>query len=158
MKLNIDSSGPLSQNDVLVIRALYYRYSSWLLGYLVEVVKDYKLAEDYLVEIFKEVPLRLSDFTKTDMTPWLQLQQLARIKLSSFARSKRLFEKQADMHMAERIQLDRYISIMTTEQQLVFCGIYYFQQPTAMLASELNKSDEDVKRILKEAFTIIRHG
>lgn len=158
VELNVDKAYTLSQNDVLVTRALYYRYSSWLLGYLVEVLKDYKLAEDYLVEIFKEVPYRLNEFTQTDSNPWLRLQQLAKNKLVSYTRSKRMFDGQIDGQVSERIRFDRYVGTMTTEQQLVFCAVYYYQQPTAVLAHELKKSDEEVKKILREAFTIIRHG
>lgn len=158
MNLNIERTQSLSSNDVLVTRALYYRYSSWLLGYLIAVVKDYELAEQYMVDIFKEVPNRLHEFTGSDSSPWLCLQVLAKSKLTGYTRALRSGKSNIDSSSAERLRFDNYVNAMTTEQQIVFCGVYYYQKPTALLAQELNKADDEVKKILKEAFLIIKNG
>ena len=158
MNLNIDKSVSLSSNDVLVTRALYYRYSSWLLGYLMAVVKDYELAEQYLVEIFKEVPNRLQDFTGSESSPWLCMQMLAKAKLKGYTSALRTSRSRANFDSTERLKFDSYVSAMTTEQQIVFCGVYYYQKSTALLAQELNKADDEVRKILKEAFLMIKNG
>ena len=46
---------------------------------------------------------------------------------------------------------------MTPEQEQVFCGMHYHGKSTATLAAELGKSEDAVKIILKESFTIIRN-
>lgn len=158
MNLNIDRSTSLNSNDVLVTRALYYRYSSWLLGYLMAVVKDYELAEQYLVEIFKEVPNRLQDFTGSNSSPWLCLQVLAKDKLKGYTSALRTNRSKINFDFIERLKFDSYVNAMTTEQQIVFCGVYYYQKSTALLAQELNKADDEVKKILKEAFLMIKNG
>lgn len=158
MNLNIDRSTSLSSNDVLVTRALYYRYSSWLLGYLMAVVKDYELAEQYLVEIFKEVPNRLQDFTGSESSPWLCLQVLAKGKLKGYTSALRTNKSNINFDSMERLKFDSYVNSMTTEQQIVFCGVYYYQKSTALLAHELNKADDEVRKILKEAFLMIKNG
>lgn len=158
MNLNIDRSRSLSSNDVLVTRALYYRYSSWLLGYLMVALKDYELAEQYLVEVFKEVPSRLHEFTGAESSPWVCLQLLAKNKLKGYAGALRTGIAKADLDSEERLKFDSYVSNMTTEQQIVFCGVYYYQKTTALLAQELNKADDEVKKILKEAFLMIKNG
>ena len=158
MNLNIDRSPRLSSNDVLVTRALYYRYSSWLLGYLMAVVKDYELAEQYLVDIFKDVPSRLHEFTGSESSPWLCLQVLAKSKLKGYASALRANKAKTNFDSMERLKFDSYVDAMTTEQQIVFCGVYYYQKSTALLAQELNKADDEVKKILKEAFLMIKNG
>lgn len=158
MNLNIERSPGLSSNDILVTRALYYRYSSWLLGYLMAVVKDYELAEQYLVDVFKEVPNRLHEFTGSESSPWLCLQVLAKSKLKGYTSALRASNPKANFDSIERLKFDSYVSTMTTEQQIVFCGVYYYQKSTALLAQELNKADDEVKKILKEAFLMIKNG
>lgn len=154
MSLNIEQTRNLTNNEVLITRALYYRYSSWLLGYLIEVVQDYSIAEQYLIEVFKEVPYRLEEFEGPDSQRWKNLRKLAQSKL----RGVRVRDFKDDGMSTERIKFDGFVSNLTIEQQIVFCGVYYYQKPTSTLAQELNMADTDVKRILKEAFTMIKNG
>ncbi|MDT3404865.1 RNA polymerase sigma factor [Mucilaginibacter terrae] len=154
MSLNIEQTRNLSNNEVLITRALYYRYSSWLLGYLIELVKDKDIAEQYLVDIFKEVPKHLEDFDGPDTLRWKNLRKLAQSKL----RGVRVRNTNKDIMSSERIKFDGFVSNLTIEQQIVFCGVYYYQKSTSTLAQELNIADTDVKRLLKEAFTMIKNG
>ena len=158
MNLKIDRSPGLSSNDILVTRALYYRYSSWLLGYLMAVLKDYALAEQYLVEVFNEVPNRLHEFTGSESSPWLCLQVLAKSKLKGYTNTLRSNQSNTNFDSLERLKFDGYVNAMTTEQQIVFCGVYYYQKSTVLLAQELNKADDEVRKILKEAFLMIKNG
>ncbi len=155
-KVKIDDPQLPVGNAVLVARALYYRYSSWLLGYLLEVLKDHRLAEQYLVEIFKEVPARLTDLHEH---PWIGLKALAKAKLLGHFNGLRIKDMVDDLsNTGDRLKFDSFISTMSTEQQIVFCGVYYYQRSTQNLAEEMGITDQEVKRILKEAFVMIKNG
>jgi len=154
VNVNIEQTQSLTNNEVLATRALYYRYSSWLLGYLIEVVKDYTIAEQYLVEVFKEVPNRLDEFSGPQNQHWKILRKLAQSKL----RGVRVRDLKDDATSPERLKFDGFVSNLTIEQQIVFCGVYYYQKSTETLAAELNMADADIKRMLKEAFIMIKNG
>jgi len=47
---------------------------------------------------------------------------------------------------------------MSDEQKLVFCYVYYKGKTTAQLAAELDRSEESIRKALKEAFAIIKKG
>jgi hypothetical protein len=47
---------------------------------------------------------------------------------------------------------------MTLEQLHVFCGLHYHGKNTITLAAELGKSEDDIRKILKESFTLIRNS
>ena len=154
VNVNIEQPRSLTNNEVLATRALYYRYSSWLLGYLIEVVKDYTIAEQYLVEVFKEVPNRLDDFSGPQNQHWKVLRNLAQSKLHGV----RVRDLNKDTTSPERLKFDGFVSNLTVEQQIVFCGVYYYQKSTQILAAELNMTDADIKKILKDAFIMIKNG
>lgn len=154
VNVNIEQSRSLTNDEVLATRALYYRYSSWLLGYLLEVVKEYTIAEQYLVDIFKEVPYCLEDFAGPDAQRWKNLRKLAQTKL----RGLRVRDVRDNNVSAERLRFDGFVNNLTIEQQIVFCGVYYYQKPTEVLAVELNKTDADIRKILKDAFIKIKNG
>ncbi len=142
---------------MVATRALYDRYGNMLLGYITRVVKDKKLAEEYLIEVFKEVPRQLDSLTLTNESTWLRLQLLAKQKLSNFATTLRSCSSR-DFVKMDGSDTDRYLDSMNMEQRFVFCGVYYNQQPIASLAQELGKSEEDIRLILRQAFSIIRNG
>ena len=141
----------------MTTRALYDRYGNLLLGYITRVVKDKKLAEEYLVEVFKEVPYQLDRLNSSNESTWLRLQLLAKQKLSSFATTLRSCSSR-DFVKLDGSNTDRYLDAMNMEQRFVFCGVYYNQQPIASLAQELGKSEENIRLILRQAFSIIRNG
>jgi DNA-directed RNA polymerase specialized sigma24 family protein len=47
---------------------------------------------------------------------------------------------------------------MNDEQKQVFYETYYCGKMISQLATQLNKTEEAVKKILNEAFTILRRG
>lgn len=55
------------------IRCLYDKHAGMLLGYIFEVVKDRKLAEEYLVEIFSAISLLREKQGEEDINTWCQL-------------------------------------------------------------------------------------
>ncbi|WP_295767031.1 hypothetical protein [uncultured Mucilaginibacter sp.] len=154
MNLNIEKAQHLTNSEILATRALFYRYGSWLLGYIVEIVKDHEVAEQYLADIFKEVPYKINELSGTGSDSWKQLRMLAQAKLKA-AYHRNLSGKD---FFAERVKFDGVVSSLTIEQQIVFCGVYYYQKSTTILAHELNSTDAEVKRILREAFMMMKNG
>jgi hypothetical protein len=66
------------------VQALYNRYAGMLLGYIFDVVKDEKLAEQYLVDTFKDVSAQVDEFADGAANDYCKLQLLARKKLAPF--------------------------------------------------------------------------
>ena len=143
---NVDNYG--------VIHDLYQRYGSRLLGYITEVVKDSNLAEQYLIAVFKEVLNKVEEVSLAD-NPWIKLQRLAKSVLSSFNQAVLPHSFPAKSNGSTII--NSYMKLMNVEQQEVFCGIHYQQKNTAILAKELNKTENAVKQLLREALIIIRN-
>jgi DNA-directed RNA polymerase specialized sigma24 family protein len=56
------------------------------------------------------------------------------------------------------MQSHKHLNRMNDMQREVFCGIYYHRKNTAQLANEISLPEDKVRRILKEAFTIIREA
>lgn len=136
---------------------LYDRYAPMLLGYITEVVKDEAMAEEYLVRVFNEVSYRFDEITADGNNIWLQLQGLAKSELTVFFDSL----KGCDIPATELEQYaarNRFVKLMTAGQRAVFCQVYYRGKSTAEIARQLGQSEQLVRRILKEAFSIIRKG
>lgn len=134
-----------------MIFALYQRYGGLLLGYITEVVKDKTLAEQCLVEVFKEVFGKLEEYTYADNT-WITLQQLAKKVLLKFNTVT-----QQGNYINEASATNSYVKLMNHEQQLVFYGLHYQQKNIATLANELNKTEDTIRQLLREALIIIRN-
>ncbi|WP_143020736.1 sigma factor-like helix-turn-helix DNA-binding protein [Mucilaginibacter sp. P19] len=115
------------------------------------------VAEQYLIAVFNDVPNEIEELSKTDMNVFCRLQTMARQKMADF------FEtpdndtgKKAEQCMP--FLNNKPISLMTPLQRQVFCDIYYQCKTTSHIAKELNKTAEEIRKILKECFTIIRNG
>lgn len=128
-----------------------------LLGYLFEALKNKVVAEQYLVDIFNE--LQFSDIqaiSKPGVNTFSQLQMMARKKLTSFSRAADECAD-ADGKLKDLVIIgNKFIDLMSAEQQMVFCGVHYHGKTTTGLAAQLSKPEEEIKRILKESFIIIR--
>jgi hypothetical protein len=152
------SSTLIIQNRPAYIQALYNQYGAMLLGYIFEVVKNMTVAEQYLVAVFKDLPHEADEISKLGVGSFCQLQMLARKKLSGF------FDSVKDCAVADMPQVkaadnkNKYIALMTSEQKLVFCGVYWHGKSMTKLAAELEKTEDAVKRLLKECFTTIRNS
>ncbi|MBL4675219.1 MAG: sigma-70 family RNA polymerase sigma factor [Mucilaginibacter sp.] len=130
---------------------LYTNYGAMLLGYITEVVKDRPAAEGYLADVFSG--LSTGDIYHiagtADGSTYVRLQQYTRKKLVSFIST-------TDDCANVEIKGNRLIDLMNPEQQLVFCGLHYHGKTIGKLAGELNKTDEEIRQILKQSFNIIR--
>jgi hypothetical protein len=144
----------LLKQSSYTLHDLYDRYAGKLLGYISEIVKDHRVAEQHLVNIFNNIPQHLSELNSAETNTWCQLQRLAKKHLmgSSVANN--------GGHTGVAIEPGRnkFLDRMTNEQQVVFCGVYYNHKTIMQLATELNKPEELIRKTLREAFAIIRKG
>ncbi|OOQ59200.1 hypothetical protein BC343_28990 [Mucilaginibacter pedocola] len=137
---------------------LYNSYSSMLLGYLLEALKDKQAAEQYLVEIFSQLEFTdIQAITKPGVNTYCQLQMIARKKLSAFLATVDDCAEPAKTSQPRVISGNKFIDMMSHEQQTVFCGVHYHGKSINALSAELEKPEAEIKRILKESFTIIRN-
>ncbi|WPU97620.1 hypothetical protein SNE26_16460 [Mucilaginibacter sp. cycad4] len=147
----------MSQSKLAVIQNLYNNYAATLLGYIFEVVQNQLVAEQYLIAVFNDVPNETEELSKAGVNVLCRLQIMARQKLAVF------FETPGNDtgRKTEKIMPwlnNKHVALMTPLQQQVFCGIYYQCKTTSHIATELNKTEEEIRKTLKECFTIIRNG
>lgn len=128
---------------------LYDKYSAMLYGYIYEVVKDASLAEKELVNFYNTIKNHLHDLNVNGENTWCQLQRL--LKKHLLAIDKPLEKDIMISHSG-----NKYLALMSNEQKYVFYHVYYHGRTTAELSYVLDKPEEQVKRYLKEAFTILR--
>ncbi len=125
-----------------------------LLGYISEVVKSSAEAERYLVDVFNQLQTSdVHDITSPGVNTFLYLQAMARKKLASFISS---VEKCPDEKLI--VKGNRFVNMMATDQQRVFCGVHYHGKSTANIAAEMNTSEAAVRKLLREAFITIRNN
>lgn len=139
------------------MRELYDRYSGMLLGYIFEIVKNDKLAEQHLVNIYSYIPNHINELTGDGTNTWCQLQRLAK-KYLELADGNQYNSQLNGIDLATNDDRNRYLALMTYEQKQVFYNVYYYGKTTAQLAKELNKSEDFVRLALKQAFIIIKKG
>jgi DNA-directed RNA polymerase specialized sigma24 family protein len=157
VETQLQTSEIITQSRSQHVQSLYNQYAAKLLGHIFEVVKNMNIAEQYLIAVFKDVPHELDELSKSGVNPFCYLQAMARKKLVIF------FDSVNDCAVADQKPAvsnpnNKYISLMTTEQQLVFCGVYWHGKTISKLAAELEKTEDAVKRVLKECFTTIRNS
>ncbi|WP_022831092.1 sigma factor-like helix-turn-helix DNA-binding protein [Mucilaginibacter oryzae] len=148
----------MSQSKLSAVSTLYANYAAKLFGYIFEVVKNQSVAEQYLVAVFNDVPNEIDDFLKTGANALCRLQMMARKKLSEFFET---LDNETDKQALQNLQPlanNKYVAMMSPLQQQVFYAIHYRGHTIAQVAAELSKSNEEVKKVLKQCFTIIRNG
>lgn len=148
----------MSQSKLLAVSTLYNNYAAKLFGYIYEVVKNQSVAEQYLVAVFNDVPNEIDDFLKTGVNALCRLQLMARKKLSAFFET---LDNETDRQAWQNTQPstnNKYVALMTPLQQQVFYAVHYQCKTTARVAAELNSTNEEIRKVLKECFTIIRNG
>lgn len=134
---------------LLNINSLFDTYAGMLFGYIFEVVKDRKTAEDCLVKTFSSIAEKFNETSWDEGNTWCRLQPFVKNELAAFYRATESSE-------APTALPNVYLNEMTDEQRLVFCNIYYSKKTTAQLAAEMNKPETDIKQLLKTAFAVIR--
>ncbi|WP_316821090.1 hypothetical protein [Pedobacter gandavensis] len=138
------------------IKRLYDRYAGMLLGYIFEVVKDRKLAEDYLVKIFSALSLQYENSGEEGFNNWCQLLKFAKTKLQQFYAvngDEQIYHRKGlDLVAAVNPRLDR----LNESQRRVFCEIYHHGKTISALSIALNTTEDLTRKTLKEAFLIMK--
>jgi len=137
---------------------LYDKYAGMLLGYIYDVVKDNKLAEDHLVAIYSGLPTNYFEIIPAGENPWNHLQRIAKKHLLNFNTHVKAESHPPKIDLATYNNRNKFLKLMTSEQKDVFCGIYHYGKSISQLAVELNKTEDFVRKTLKEAFVIIRNA
>lgn len=143
----------LAESGTESIRSLYNKYAGMLLGYIFEIVKDRKLAEECLLQIFCELSEEFGDENAEGPQNWSQLQRFAMRKLKVLTAVPRMGVAEG---LAMRNSDDQQLAKFSAEQKRVFVDIYYHGKAVVILAAELNRTEEFIRKTLKEAFAILR--
>jgi len=135
------------------VHELYDKYSGMLFGYIYEIVKDTRLAEQHLISFYSNLKEYLDEINADGANTWCQLQRLAKRHLSaSFINTT----AQTESELVTNYTGNKCLGMMTSEQRHVFCNIYYHGKTVAELAYSLNKPEDIVRKHLKDAFTILK--
>lgn len=149
----------LTGNKPESIRNLYDRHGGTLLGYIFEVVKDRKLAEEYLVQVFCDLSLQFNEIKWEGTSSWFQLQKFAKGKLADFtsvAAGECVTYEESGLRANSYRTGNKYLDQLTDEQRMIFCDVYYHGKTVLSISEQLNKTEDFIRKTLKEAFAIIR--
>ena len=158
LNTQIHSSISTDPGRVSPVRDLYNSYGAMLLGFIFEIVKNHQVAERYLIEVFNDLSDRFDEYAIKDISTLSQLQILARKKLKPFFETVKGCDEEQVAKSRTLFSNNKYIEQMTAEQQLVFCGIHYHGKTIAVIAAQLNKPEDEIRRLLKDSFTHIRNS
>jgi hypothetical protein len=140
------------------IRSLYDRHAGMLLGYIIEIVRDRKLAEEWLIKLFCELSIHFNEINWESTSSWCQLQRFAKNRLAEFIAVNRQLDGNGIPGLSMHNEGNKYLERLTDEQKVVFCDVYYNGKSTAAISIELNKPEDVIRKTLKEAFAIMRKG
>ena len=149
----------LIANRQASIRSLYDKHASMLLGYIFEIVKNQKLAEEYLVKVFCDIAQHFNEIEWDESNNWCQLKRLAQNKLNQLTDSGRIASDLKDLGLQDRESHEshtRFPDYFTDEQHHIFYSVYYYGKSVEAISKELNKTEESIRKTLKEAFAIMR--
>lgn len=138
------------------IRYLYDKHAGMLLGYVFEVVKDRKLAEEYLVKIFSALAVEHNKPAGSDIITWCQLLKFAKTKLQLLHTVHNYEAPKATPGVELARPNNHYLERLTELQLKVFCGIYHHGKTISALSTALNTTEDLTRKTLKEAFLIMR--
>lgn len=151
--LNIDQ-GALTENKLAGVRSLYDRHAAKLLGYIFDVVKDRKLAEEYLVKIFCEVSDQFDDLGWDGS--WCQLQRFAKHKLLVFVDTVKNNDLGYEEGLIVQHPCGASFGQLNKEQKHIFSEVYYYGKTIAAISTDLHITEDLIRKTLKEAFAIMR--
>ncbi|TDQ11429.1 sigma factor-like helix-turn-helix DNA-binding protein [Pedobacter metabolipauper] len=139
--------------DQINLKTLYSKYGDMLLGYINEAVKDQQLAEELLVKIFSDIAIQYNNIEWNMNSHWVVLQHFAKNWLLVYQEASsdcdpELNDKGGSQH--------NYLNRLTEEQKEIFCAAYHHGKSVAAISKDLNKTEESIRKALKEAFALIR--
>jgi DNA-directed RNA polymerase specialized sigma24 family protein len=138
------------------VRSLYDRHAGMLLGYLIEIVRDRKLAEELLVKLFCDLSLHFNEINWNGTNSWCQLQKFALTKLKEFNYGTKQLNNSSNYGTVAPERCNKFLDQLTDEQKVVFCNVYYHGKSTYAISIDLNKPEDVIRKTLKEAFAIMR--
>ncbi|QHS55498.1 sigma-70 family RNA polymerase sigma factor [Mucilaginibacter sp. 14171R-50] len=152
---------PQSETSLPVIKqlkhSLYTNYAAMLLGFLQEAINDPAAAERYLIEVFNDLqPSDIEHITAPGANPFCRLQLFTRKKLA-YIHGTDGFKSNGKPGVATTLTGNKLVNMMSTEQQHVFCGVYYQGKSISALATELNMPVATVRQLFKDSITLIRN-
>ena len=139
------------------LRGIYNRHGSKLFGYIFEVVKDQKIAEEYLVKVFQDIALQPDGRNFEAAESWMFLQRFAKNRLAIFVSAMKACSAEDQIEL-QQFSENRYLNDLTESQRKVFCEVYYHSRTIHEIAVELNQTEELTRKTLKEAFVIMRRS
>lgn len=146
----------LVENKQANIRILYEKHAGMLLGYISEIIKDRKLAEEYLVNIFYEISQGINDMSWDGSHSWCQLQRFAQKKLAHLTHSRKEELSPSALNHTDHHSLNKHFNHLNEDQKQIFYAVYYYGKPIEAISKELNKPEDSIRKTLKEAFAIMR--
>ncbi|MBC8987965.1 sigma-70 family RNA polymerase sigma factor [Pedobacter sp. N36a] len=153
---------PKSTSQVIIdhpshsIRYLYDQHAGMLLGYIFEVVKDRKLAEDYLVKIFSALSLRDVVLDQEQVNTWCSLLKFAKAKLQLFQAVNPYETAPVHTGVTFASSANTYLDRLNELQRSVFCGVYHHGKTISALSTALNTTEDLTRKTLKEALLMMR--
>lgn len=137
------------------LREIYTRHGSKLFGYIYEVVKNQKTAEEYLIKIFQDIAMQPDERNLEAAENWMFLQRFAKNRLAVFVNSIQSCDP-VDQASLKQFSGNRYLEILNEEQKRIFCDVYYHGKTIHEIAIALNQTEDLTRKILKESFAIMR--
>ena len=152
--LKIERRPSLEQQPVTP-HDLYDRYGAMLLGYIFEIVKDRAVAEQHLIKIFCDLSKEFDNINWGEGSSWIQLLRFAKSRLAVVIDTSASSDSPASA--IEKYTGNKALEKLNHEQRIVFCEIYYNKKNVAEIATELNKTEDSIRKTLMEAFAIMRN-
>ncbi|HEY0174886.1 MAG TPA: sigma factor-like helix-turn-helix DNA-binding protein, partial [Pedobacter sp.] len=110
-----------------------------------------------LVQLFCDLSSHFNEINWDEGNSWRQLHKFTKDKLSVFVHPvKNCGHAEAELVIHD--SQNGYLERLTEEQKQVFCAVYYDSKTIREISVELNKTDDLIRKTLKEAFSIIRKG
>nr|WP_121273214.1 sigma-70 family RNA polymerase sigma factor [Pedobacter schmidteae] len=144
----------LTANNSAQLRELYNNYGAMLLGYIMEVIKDKKIAEAYFLKIFTHISKEIESSEVSGIYGWPQIFRYTRHRLATYANPLASHPSGTIKYKEQHPALHQ----LTDEQRKIFCDAYYYGKTTDAISIELNQPEALIRKTLREAFIIIRTG
>jgi len=154
VKSPINNSTALTKNEH-ALHTIFNRYGSALLGYIFGVINDKDKAENYLVEIFQLISRFADELLSPGVNTWLRLQQLTK---NFLYKGDQPVLSGTDAKFVAAEQSNKFLNLLTADQKHIFCNVYYGNKSIQAIAQEMRKNEDDIKRCLRQALSVMRNG
>lgn len=147
----------LNHQNSRQVQELYRNYGGMLYGYIFEVVNDNKLAELYLLRVFKSLSKEIEGKTSKEINNWAQVFKYTKYQLSIFNQTANSTTAPISETIKSK-ELHPTLSHLDDEQRKIFCDSYYYGKTIEEISIELNQPEALIRKTLRQAFILIRTG